>query len=36
MLARDARNRAVVLLPSEWDRRYCLGLNPEHQLKDFA
>jgi len=36
MLARDARGRAVVLLPSEWDKRYCLGLNPGHQMLDFA
>jgi peptide chain release factor 3 len=36
MLAKDARGRAVVLLPSEWDKRYCLGQNPQHQMVDYA
>jgi peptide chain release factor 3 len=36
MLARDARGRPVVLLPSEWDKRYCLGQNPHHQMVDYA
>ncbi len=36
LLARDARGRAVVLLPSEWDKRYCLGQNPGHQMVEYA
>jgi len=35
-LARDARGRAVVLFPSQWDRGYCAKQNPDHRFVDFA
>ncbi len=36
LLCRDARNQAVVLLPSEWDKGYCAKNNPNHVFRDFA
>jgi peptide chain release factor 3 len=36
MLAKDHRGKPVVLFPSEWDRRYCLGQNPGFQLVEIA
>ena len=36
VLARDSRGRAVVLCPSEWDRKYCFRQNPDHQFKEYA
>ena len=32
LLAKDHRGKPVVLLPSEWDKRYCLSQNPGFQL----
>ena len=36
VLARDARGRAVVLCPSEWDRLYCFKQNPDHRFEEYA
>jgi peptide chain release factor 3 len=36
LLAKDARGRPVVLLPSEWDKKYCLQQNANHKFIDFA
>lgn len=36
LVATDARQRAVALFTSEWDRDYCLQQNPDHQLREHA
>lgn len=36
LMAKDQRERLVVLFPSPWDRSYCERQNPEHRLLDFA
>ena len=36
VLARDSRNRPVVLSPSEWDRNYCFKQNPDHRFEEYA
>ena len=35
-LARDSRNRPVVLSPGEWDRQYCFKQNPQHSFVEYA
>jgi peptide chain release factor 3 len=35
-IARDSRDRAVVLFTSPWDKRSASEKNPEHKLIDFA
>jgi peptide chain release factor 3 len=34
LLAKDHRGKPVVLLPSEWDKKYCLAQNPDHRFAD--
>jgi peptide subunit release factor RF-3 len=36
MLALDARDRTVVLLKAEWERKYVEEKNPEHVFRDFV
>jgi peptide chain release factor 3 len=36
MLARDSRDRPVVLFPSVWDRQYCFRNNPGHEFREYA
>ncbi|HYE05976.1 MAG TPA: peptide chain release factor 3 [Planctomycetota bacterium] len=36
VVARDARDRAVVLFTSPWDKRSAAEKNPDHKLIDFA
>jgi peptide chain release factor 3 len=31
-LAKDLRDKPVVLFPSEWDKRYCAQQNPDHSF----
>jgi hypothetical protein len=36
MLALDARDRVVVLLTAEWEKKYVKEKNPDHTFKDFV
>jgi peptide chain release factor 3 len=36
MLALDARDRVVVLLKAEWEKKYVQEKNPDHVFKDFV
>jgi peptide chain release factor 3 len=36
MLALDARDRVVVLLTAEWEKKYVQEKNPDHVFKDFV
>lgn len=36
LLAKDARERPVVLFPSVWDRQYCFKSNPNHSFREYA
>ena len=36
MLALDARDRGVVLLTAEWEKKYVQEKNPDHVFKDFV
>jgi peptide chain release factor 3 len=35
-VALDARNRVVILLTADWEKKYVLERNPDHQFKDFV
>ena len=36
MVARDARNRAIVLFRSPWEKQYLSEKNPQHTLTEFS
>jgi peptide chain release factor 3 len=36
ILVRDARDRAMVLFKSPWEKNYAAQQNPEHRLVDMA
>jgi peptide chain release factor 3 len=35
-VAIDARNRVVILLSADWEKKYVLERNPDHEFKDFV
>ncbi len=36
LLARDPKNRAVVLFTNQWEKQYAVEQNPQHSFVDFA